>query len=142
MFYGPGSPTVTPTIVTQSVCEDSGDEGVGAEFDISVPQSSTRCLMFFACLGDFTGTANTIEGALNDAPLFNSNDTIPGDLLSGLSEIELTECVNWDFGDPPPPGSLEPIPTLSEWGLIAMAGVLGIIGLFVLRRRSAGQQAS
>jgi IPTL-CTERM motif len=29
------------------------------------------------------------------------------------------------------------IPTLSEWGLIAMAGVLGIAGLLVIRRRKA-----
>ena len=28
-----------------------------------------------------------------------------------------------------------PIPTLSEWGLIAMAGVLGVVGLLVMRRR-------
>ena len=28
-----------------------------------------------------------------------------------------------------------PIPTLSEWGLIAMAGVLGIVGFMVIRRR-------
>ena len=28
-----------------------------------------------------------------------------------------------------------PIPTLSEWGLIAMAGVLGIVGFIVIRRR-------
>jgi hypothetical protein len=28
-----------------------------------------------------------------------------------------------------------PIPTLSEWGLIAMAGVLGIIGLIIAARR-------
>jgi len=28
-----------------------------------------------------------------------------------------------------------PIPTLSEWGMIVMAGVLGIIGLILLRRR-------
>ncbi|MCH7517975.1 MAG: IPTL-CTERM sorting domain-containing protein [Candidatus Dadabacteria bacterium] len=28
-----------------------------------------------------------------------------------------------------------PIPTLSEWGLIAMAGVLGIVGFMVMRRR-------
>jgi len=27
------------------------------------------------------------------------------------------------------------IPTLSEWGLIAMAGVLGIVGFMVIRRR-------
>lgn len=31
-----------------------------------------------------------------------------------------------------------PIPTLSEWGMIAMAGVLGIFGLFVaMRKRKA-----
>jgi len=29
------------------------------------------------------------------------------------------------------------VPTLSEWGLIAMAGILGIIGFMVLRRRKA-----
>ena len=28
-----------------------------------------------------------------------------------------------------------PIPTLSEWGLIAMAGGLGIVGYMVIRRR-------
>ncbi len=39
---------------------------------------------------------------------------------------------------PLPPGLLIPIPTLSEWGMIAMAGVLGVIGLYVaLRRRKA-----
>jgi len=29
----------------------------------------------------------------------------------------------------------EPIPTLNEWGLIAMAGILGIVGFMVIRRR-------
>ena len=29
------------------------------------------------------------------------------------------------------------IPTLSEWGLIAMAGVLGIAGFIIIRRRKA-----
>jgi hypothetical protein len=28
-----------------------------------------------------------------------------------------------------------PIPTISEWGLIAMAGILGIVGFMVMRRR-------
>lgn len=31
--------------------------------------------------------------------------------------------------------SIRAIPTLSEWGMIAMAGVLGIIGLILARRR-------
>ena len=29
------------------------------------------------------------------------------------------------------------VPTLSEWGLIAMAGILGIVGYMVIRRRKA-----
>ncbi len=32
---------------------------------------------------------------------------------------------------------VRPIPTLSEWGLVAMAGVLGIVGLLAIRRRKA-----
>ncbi len=28
-----------------------------------------------------------------------------------------------------------PIPTISEWGLLALAGILGIIGFMVIRRR-------
>jgi len=29
------------------------------------------------------------------------------------------------------------VPTLSEWGLIAMAGILGIVAFMVIRRRKA-----
>ncbi len=32
--------------------------------------------------------------------------------------------------------NMKPVPTLSEWGLIAMAGVLGIVGLLAVRRRA------
>ena len=32
---------------------------------------------------------------------------------------------------------ISPIPTLSEWGLITMAGILGIVGFMVMRRRKA-----
>jgi len=31
----------------------------------------------------------------------------------------------------------DPVPTLTEWGLIAMAGVLGLAGFMVIRRRKA-----
>jgi len=56
--------------------------------------------------------------------------------------------VNWDSkcvsaadefcevcGGTPPPPSVTDIPTMSEWGLIAMAGILGIVGFMVIRRR-------
>lgn len=31
---------------------------------------------------------------------------------------------------------VRPIPTLSEWGFIAMAGVLGIVGLLAMRSKT------
>ena len=37
--------------------------------------------------------------------------------------------------DLPPPPSVITVPTLSEWGLIAMAGLMGIAGLLIMRRR-------
>lgn len=39
------------------------------------------------------------------------------------------------FVDVPPPPTITNVPTLSEWGLIAMAGILGIAGFIVIRRR-------
>jgi len=60
-----------------------------------------------------------------------------------IDSVEITcnstgdvNCVfsNRRIPQPPPPA---PIPTLSEWGLIAMAGALGLIGYMVIRRRKA-----
>jgi len=47
----------------------------------------------------------------------------------GNEEIYLYTCL-----DPATPRNIS---TLSEWGLIAMAGVLGIVGFIVIRRRKA-----
>ncbi len=40
----------------------------------------------------------------------------------------------YDCGVPAP---IIEVPTLSEWGLIAMAGILGIVGFMIIRRRKA-----
>jgi len=135
---------VTPTSVTQTVCDDSERDGVGATFDIDVPAGTTRCLMFFGCLGDITGLGNTISGAIEAAPLFNSN-ALFGDLLSGLSPTELEECLNWDFvtGDneqleeckASPSGPIAIIPTMGQWGMIFATIILGIFAVVALRRR-------
>ena len=129
VFYGPGTPSSTPTSASINFCGLPFDDNAGVSFDIEVPENQTRCLMLFGCLADITGLDNTVPGALAAAPLFNSNDTIPGDLLNGLSDQQLSECLNWDFPVP------QPIPTMSEWGLLALAGILGIIGFMVVRRR-------
>ncbi len=52
--------------------------------------------------------------------------------------LDWYEAVNRAFDQCGPlPSPSRPIPTMSEWGLIAMAGVLGLFGLLAARRRRA-----
>jgi len=59
---------------------------------------------------------------------FESTANINGGNPEGNQEIYIATCFDLDA---------RVIPTLSQWGLIAMAGILGIIGLFAIRRRKA-----
>lgn len=79
-------------------------------------------------IDDFEGSeCGIIDGAL-DISACNEFGGIP---LSGETCNEETRFCS---GFSPTTN----VPTLSEWGLIAMAGVLGIIGFFmVIRRRKA-----
>jgi hypothetical protein len=52
-----------------------------------------------------------------------------GTTTSGVREGNGMVVLTWT------PQVVTPIPTLSEWGLIAMAGILGIVGFMILRRR-------
>jgi hypothetical protein len=47
------------------------------------------------------------------------------------TQVEIFCC---DIGAPPQPGQAT-IPTMSEWGMMATAAVLGIIGFIAIRRR-------
>ncbi len=53
------------------------------------------------------------------------------DLWLDLLPRKSGEAHKYQYGHP---AEGPPIPTLSEWGLIAMAGVLGIIGLITISR--------
>jgi len=57
-----------------------------------------------------------------------------GPNLNGGPDAERYERIVYVLSDVPPP-PVEKVPTLSEWGLMAMAGVLGIISLLAIRRR-------
>jgi len=48
--------------------------------------------------------------------------------ITGLNESDSFERIVYTSAPPP-------IPTLSQWGVIAMAGILGIAGYIVMRRR-------
>ncbi|MCH7519899.1 MAG: IPTL-CTERM sorting domain-containing protein [Candidatus Dadabacteria bacterium] len=66
-----------------------------------------------------SGELYTLDVTTGSATLVGSNG------VSGIDGLAwLDDC-----------GVVATIPTLSEWGLIAMAGVLGIVGFMVIRRR-------
>jgi YVTN family beta-propeller protein len=77
--------------------------------------------------GKFAYVANQSSGTVS--VIDTSTNTVVGTPIAvGNTPIALGK-----FIQPPPP----PIntPTLSEWGLITMAGLLGIVGFMVIRRR-------
>jgi len=59
--------------------------------------------------------------------VFDSTANINGGNPEGSFDIYLATCLEL--------ATARNVPTLSEWRLIAMAGVLGIIGLLAIRRR-------
>ena len=58
---------------------------------------------------------------------FRTTADINGGNPDGNDDVYLATCLN--------PAIARKVPTLSEWGLIAMAGILGIVGFMVMRRR-------
>lgn len=82
----------------------------------------------YPCENDFANIpAVTIPESLN----FQNIDLSAYVMLPGCNGLV------YDYTGLTPIVSLRPIPTLSQWGLIAMAGVLGIIGLLAILRRKA-----
>ena len=67
------------------------------------------------------------------------NQELPPDAAIACLEDTLQENAfcNEDTGqcEPIPRKGVRNIPTLSEWGLIAMASILGIAGFIVIRRK-------
>ena len=90
-------------------------------FDIRIPV----CVRLNPDVGVFFDSTSSFPTIISRA--FSSNvgsDTADDVLPSGLvTQFRIIE---------PPPAQ---VPTLSEWGLIAMAGILGIVGFIVIRRK-------
>jgi len=84
------------------------------------------------CDVDDTGADNErLCWHLNDAGGYRCGSV---DDLNDSNSYERVVYVASDLPPPPPP-SVTTVPTLSEWGFIAMAGFMGIAGLLVMRRR-------
>lgn len=96
VLYGPGVVAEVPTAYSMVVHNGAGTQGIAATFDLSVPAGQTQTLLFFAGLGNITSVGNTVAGAITAAGNFNSNNTIPGEWLQGLSQSEIDRAVNWN----------------------------------------------
>ena len=105
-----------------------------ANFNGGNPEGNIEIYLFDTTTGIITQiTDETVGSSFNPSInadgtriAFQSSADINGGNPEGNIEIYLANC--FDLDD-------RVIPTLSEWGLIAMAGVLGIIGLLAIRRR-------
>ncbi len=64
-------------------------------------------------------------------------DSSEGPILCRVEDVVQNAFCNQETGECALLDTSSNIPTLSEWGLIAMAGVLGIAGYVIIRRRKA-----
>lgn len=101
---------------------------------------------------------NSANSFIANLPNIIDGDELPTDIrlplseFSGIDNIDISDIQSIELILDPAETSADtilsnidvcgppikrPIPTLSQWGLIAIAGVLGIIGLFAVKRKKA-----
>jgi len=108
---------------------------------VSAIDTSTNTVTAGVPVGDGpVGVSVTPDGRFVYVANYSSNDVSV--IRTSTNTVIATVPVGGDplaFGifiqgmlPPPPPSN---VPTLSEWGLISMAGILGIVGFMVMRRR-------
>lgn len=88
---------------------------------------------------DFPDTNTCVQGLCNDgvgpAPIIDFDLDGIADAVDNCPKHHNPGQEDMDGDGIGDRCDFEPVPTLSEWGLIAMAGVLGLVGFFVIRKR-------
>jgi len=124
-LYGPGAPTTTTSVSLVTQLDESGFEGVLADYNVTVPAGGTIAFMWLNGLDPDT-TAGTSRG--NAFPSLS-----PGDpLLADLGATEIARIVNWDFSFVAAPTI--PVPTLDTWALLVL--IAAFMMLVWVRRSS------
>lgn len=92
ILFGPGLVLLSPQEVTPQTTYRQGSdngEGVRARFNLTIPAGATRRLLFFNQL------AASNEAATNNVARFNIQPRRNDGLLIGLTQIQMSEVVNW-----------------------------------------------
>ena len=92
----------------------------GAAYSQGVP--------FEGCCQLFTGCENLSQSACLENP--NSFEFV----MDELCDTSTGRCPGLPLGDSEGSDALN-VPTLTEWGMIVMAGILGIVSFTLIRRR-------
>jgi len=154
LYYGDGSTVIEYSIATglptdteydgcrmyNGAISPSGDRlycvDEGNELFIYETSSGNLIQTVDLTSGFAYGVAVGCEGAFAYVPIDDTLNVV-NTATFDVSTIDLTCKVARDIvilcEQPPPPPAQ--VPTLSEWGLIVMAGILGIVGFMFIRRR-------
>ncbi len=106
--------------------------------------NASSCGVFWQIGSSATlGTGSMLEGsivALTSITL-NTGSGVTGRLLARNGAVTLDDnhvalCVAGPILPPPPPIVAAAVPTLSEWGMILLTGLLALSGLVALRRKA------
>ncbi len=133
---------LTPLVVAQQDCEIDSDADAVVDCEDNCPITFNQ----FQEDADNDGVGDVCDNCPDDPnPVqIDSDDDAVGDVCDNcpINENPGQEDMDGDgigdVCDDEPDAEVvipTPIPTLSEWGLVIMAGVLGIIGFMVMRRR-------
>lgn len=117
-----------------------GDGGVSSAgivpgcFDGTPPCNATYLLQIYSTSGALLDEIQVpVTDLFNTFVGFDSSVPVGRVTLSDSSQLTTFEMIDEVRFTAIP----EAIPTLSEWGLIVMAGILGIVGFIVMNRRKA-----
>jgi len=111
--------TVSTVTGTSNLIGPTGISNPGNRIGLAYDESN---MILYANIANIGGSMElyTIDVTTGAATLVGSNGV--DEIIDGLAWLD--DC-----------GVVTTIPTLSEWGLIALAGVLGLVGFMVIRRR-------
>lgn len=85
-------------------------------------------LAFHPITQELFASSNNAEVGLTDSYLFTVDESVPPSFNVQGQTVNCFDGIV--FGE-----AASNVPTLSQWGLIAMAGILGLVGFIVIRKR-------